>query len=102
MVTQRQIGRLTQVLAEYSDEDDDLRMTFPDGSVVGGRPQPGRETATVLWGRVVSGVEIDGGMERGAVGLLRDGTDADEVQKSGSVVSTSIRCRLSPRRRLNI
>ena len=61
VVTQRQLGKLTQVSAEYSAEADDLRMTFPDGSVVGGQPQPGRETATVLWGRVVSGVEIEGG-----------------------------------------
>ena len=60
MVTQRQLGKLTQVSAEYSDEDDNLRMTFPDGSVVGGQPKPGQETATVLWGRVVSGIEIVG------------------------------------------
>ena len=61
VVTQRQIGRLTQVSAEYSAEEDDLRLTFPDGSVVSGQPRPGKETATVLWGRVVSGVEIMGG-----------------------------------------
>ncbi len=61
VVTQRQIGKLTQVSAEYSAEDDDLRLTFPDGSVVSGQPEPGRETATALWGRVVSGVEVGGG-----------------------------------------
>lgn len=61
VVTQRQLGKLTQVSAEYSDEDDDLRLIFPDGSIVSGQPQPGPETATVLWGRVVSGVEVEGG-----------------------------------------
>ena len=60
VVTQRQLGKLTQVSAEYSDEDDDLTLTFPDGSVVSGHPELGSETATVLWGRVVSGVEIVG------------------------------------------
>lgn len=60
VVTQRQLGKLTQVSAEYSDEEDNLKLTFPDGSVVGGQPEPGPETATVLWGRVLSGVEIEG------------------------------------------
>ena len=55
VVTQRQIGRLTQVTAEYSDETNSLRLTFPDGRSVGGQPEPGRETATVLWGRVDTG-----------------------------------------------
>ena len=54
------LGKLTQVYAEYSDEDDSLKLTFPDGSVVIGHPEPGSETATVLWGRVVSGVEVVG------------------------------------------
>ena len=60
VVTQRQLGKLTQVSAEYAEEYDNLRLTFPDGSVVSGQTQSGQETATVLWGRVVSGVEIDG------------------------------------------
>ena len=60
VITQRQLGKLTQVSAEYLEEDDNLRITFPDGSVVCGRPDIGSETATVLWGRVVSGVEIEG------------------------------------------
>lgn len=60
VVTQRQLGRLTQVSAEYSAEANSLRLTFPDGRAVVGRPEPGRETATVLWGRVVRGVEVEG------------------------------------------
>ena len=61
VVTQRQIGRLTQIGAEYSVEENNLRLTFPDGKSVEGQPETGRETATVLWGRVVKGVEIEGG-----------------------------------------
>ena len=60
VVTQRQLGKLTQISAEYSDEDDSLKLKFPDGSIVSGHPEAGSETATVLWGRVVSGVEIVG------------------------------------------
>ena len=61
VATQRKFGKLTQVSAEYSEEEGDLRMIFPDGSVVGGVPGVGAEIATVLWSRVVNGVEIEGG-----------------------------------------
>ena len=60
VVTQRQIGKLTQVGAEYSVDSDDLTLTFPDGNVVTGQPSPVREIATVLWGRIVDGSVIDG------------------------------------------
>ena len=60
VVTQRQIGKLTQVTSEYSVDSDDLTLTFPDGRVVTGHPSPVRETATMLWGRVVPGNVIDG------------------------------------------
>ena len=60
VVTQRQVGKLTQVTSEYSVDSDELTLTFPDGSVATGRPSPIREAATVLWGRVVTGSVIDG------------------------------------------
>ncbi len=60
VVSQRQIGKLTQVRSDYSVESDELTLTFPDGSVVTGRPNPAREAATMLWGRVVTGNTIDG------------------------------------------
>ena len=60
VVTQRQIGKLTQVKAEYSADSNDLTLAFPDGSVVTGQPGPVREAATMLWGRVVEGSVIDG------------------------------------------
>ena len=60
VVSQRQIGKLTQVGSEYSVDSDELTMTFPDGSAVTGQPSPVGEAATVLWGRVVDGSVIDG------------------------------------------
>ena len=60
VVSQRQIGKLTQVRSEYSVGSDELTLTFPDGSLATGRPSPIREAATVLWGRVVTGSVIDG------------------------------------------
>ncbi|MCY4652372.1 MAG: MOSC domain-containing protein [Dehalococcoidia bacterium] len=60
VVTQRQLGKLTQVSADYSEEEESLCMTFPDGSTVSGQPGSGGETATVLWGRVVRGEEVEG------------------------------------------
>ena len=60
VVTQRQLGKLTLVTAEYSAADNALTMKFPDGSVVDGHPEPVESTATVLWGRVVEGSLIDG------------------------------------------
>ena len=60
VVSQRQIGELTQVGAEYSVDSDDLTLTFPDGSAVTGQPTSVREAATMLWGRVVDGSVIDG------------------------------------------
>ena len=60
VVSQRQIGKLTQVGSEYSVDSGELTLTFPDGSVVTGQPCPVREAATMLWGRVVTGSVIDG------------------------------------------
>ena len=60
VVTQRQMGRLTLVTAEYSSTGNMLSMTFPDGRVVEGQPDKVESTATVLWGRVVEGSLIVG------------------------------------------
>ncbi len=60
VVTQRQLGALTLVTAEYSVPERVLKMTFPDGRVVEGQPEPVEATATVLWGRVVEGKIIGG------------------------------------------
>ena len=60
VVTQRQLGSLTLVTAEYSTSDGVLKMTFPDGRVIEGQPEPVESTATVLWGRVVEGTIVGG------------------------------------------
>ena len=60
VVTQRQQGSLTLVIAEYSSTNSQLKMTFPDGRVIEGQPNPSESTATVLWGRVVEGNVIKG------------------------------------------
>ena len=60
VVTQRQVGALTRVRAEYSDDGRGLRMTFPDGKVVEGVPSAVGRAATVLWGRVVEGDAVGG------------------------------------------
>ena len=60
VVTQRQIGQLTLVTADYCSADNRLKITFPDGSVIDGSPEPGESTATVLWGRVVEGKLVKG------------------------------------------
>lgn len=60
VVTQRQLGALTRVKAEYYDEGRSLRMTFPDGRVVEGAPEADGRAATMLWGRVVEGNVVGG------------------------------------------
>ena len=60
VVTQRQLGRLTLVTAEFSESDNSLKMRFPDGRLIEGRPEPGESTATLLWGRVLEGNLVSG------------------------------------------
>ena len=60
VVTQRQMGKLTLVTAEYSDTEKSLRMTFPDGTAVEGRAESIEPAVTVLWGRVVEGNLVGG------------------------------------------
>ena len=59
-VTQRRLGALARVSAEYDSETDALTMAFPDGEIVSGRAELGDETATVLWGRVTRGRVVGG------------------------------------------
>ena len=59
-VTQRRLGALARVSAEYDSETDALTMAFPDGEIVSGRAELGDETATVLWGNVTRGRVVAG------------------------------------------
>ena len=64
VVTQRQLGVLTQVRADYSNESGALQMTFPDGTAVSGKPDVVDSVATVMWGRVVQGRIVSGEWSR--------------------------------------
>ena len=60
MVTQRQVGRLAQVKADYSAATEVLCLEFPEGETVSGIPELGERTdmkvfRRQVWGRVVIG-----------------------------------------------
>ncbi len=59
-VTQRQIGTLALVRAEYDADANTLRLVFPDGVSVSGSPEAGQRTQTRLFGRIVSARVVDG------------------------------------------
>ncbi len=59
-VTQRQVGMLAQIAAEYSTDTNTLVMRFPNGDEVVGIPETESESATVLWGRVITGSIVAG------------------------------------------
>jgi uncharacterized protein YcbX len=60
LLTQREVGRLTQVQAEYTPEPELLRLRFPDGRELAGEPQPGRAIGTMVWDRRVRGHILEG------------------------------------------
>ena len=55
MVTQRQIGKLALVSADYCADSDTLTLDFPDGSSVSGVPELGDRVETKVFRRMVSG-----------------------------------------------
>lgn len=60
LLTQRELGRLVQVQAEYTLEPEWLRLVLPGGRELEGRPEPGRPIGTVIWGRRVRGHIMEG------------------------------------------
>ena len=60
MVTQRQIGKLAQVRADYCIDSDTLRMQFPDGEFVSGTPELGERVEMKVFRRVVGGQVVNG------------------------------------------
>ena len=60
MVTQRQIGRLAQVSADYCLDSDTLRLGFPGGKSVSGNPELGERVEMKVFRRVVSGRLVTG------------------------------------------
>ncbi len=61
LVTQREVGPLTQVRATYTREPEILRLRFPDGRVVEGTPASGEPITARFFGeRDVEGFVVDG------------------------------------------
>ena len=60
MVTQRQIGKLAQVKADYCAATDILSLEFPDGETVGGTPELGEQVKMKVFRREVRGRVVTG------------------------------------------
>ena len=60
MVTQRQIGKLALVTADYTASSNRLRLEFPDGSSVSGVPELGDRVEVNVFRRVVNGQIVTG------------------------------------------
>ena len=60
LLTQREVGALVQVGAEYQAEPERIRLEFPGGEVLEGPLALGRPVVTKMWGRQVPGRVVDG------------------------------------------
>ena len=60
LLTQRELGRLVQVRAEYQPDPELLRLHFPDGSSHAGPIEPEAPVLTRIWGRRVTGHVLGG------------------------------------------
>lgn len=60
LVTQRQIGKMTQILADYMPRPEQLALQFPDGQIISGEPGLGQAVQTMIWGRFVTGNVLEG------------------------------------------
>ena len=61
LVTQRQIGKLALVRADYCAASDTLRLEFPDETSLSGSPELGDKLKTKVFRRTVSGNAVKGG-----------------------------------------
>ena len=60
LVTQRQIGMLTQILADYMPRPEQLALQFPDGQLISAEPVLGQPVQAMIWGRFVTGNVLEG------------------------------------------
>ena len=60
LLTQRQVGRLVQITAEYRTDSEWLTLRMPDGDVVEGPVEPGEKIVTRHFGRNVVGQAVPG------------------------------------------
>jgi uncharacterized protein YcbX len=64
LVTQRQLGPMVQVAAQYRSEPEWLDLHFPDGTHLAGELELGETVITPLWGRYVRGRVLQGQWNR--------------------------------------
>jgi len=64
LLTQRELGKLVQIGAEYTAEPEWLRLNFPDGNTQQGPVILGRGIGTKIWGRPVRGHVVEGDWQR--------------------------------------
>ena len=62
MVTQRQIGKLAQVSADYCAATETLRLEFPNGESVSDAPELGKRVDMKVFRRVVNGHVVTGAL----------------------------------------
>ena len=55
LLTQREIGRLVQIKAEYQADPEWLRLSLPTGAILEGGLELGEQATTLFWGRYVTG-----------------------------------------------
>ena len=60
LLTQRELGQLVQIKAEYQNEPEELRLSFPDGTNMEEPLVLGEPVVTTMWGRSVPGHVIIG------------------------------------------
>jgi len=60
LLTQREVGRLVQVKADYRPEPEWLRLQFPGGSSLEGPVELGGPVVTQIWGRNVAARVLSG------------------------------------------
>ena len=53
LLSRRQVGRLAQLAASWDAEAERLRIEFPDGKTLEGRPELDNPVWTIIWGRRV-------------------------------------------------
>ena len=60
LVTQREMGPLVQVMCNYTDATQRLRISFPKGDAIEGPVKLGKAIGTPIWGRQVKGHLVEG------------------------------------------
>ena len=53
LLSRRQVGKLAQLVASWDAGAERLRIAFPDGTALEGRPELGDPVWTIIWGRRV-------------------------------------------------